>query len=483
MISQKKLDEAYKLAESLTIDKCRESFWFFCRTLAPDFYIKGRTHLEILCKTLQKFYENTLLDENGTPYKKMIIQMPPRHGKSRTLFMFAAWILGKNNKNRIVTASYNDELAQNFSKYTRDVIACEKSDPLQFIFSDIFDARIKRGDASYKQWALDGQFFNYRGSGIGGTLTGLGSNWLIVDDPVKDAATAYNENALDKIWQWYTGTFISRGEHAKQIICQTPWSSQDVGGRLLAKEPELWYQLSLPACTDGVMLCDDILSKEEYDYLKSTGDEHIIAANYDLVRVDIKGALYGESLMTYDRLPDVKERFCGYTDTADEGEDYLSSFVGVVSGTDFYVTDCLYTQEPQEITEVQQADMIINNKIKEIQIESNNGGRAFARNVDRILRERGYTCAVEWFHQSDNKIARINSNSSIVKTHVFFPENWNKRWPELYLALVGYQRAGKNKHDDAPDALTGVCEKYLAYNVKFSDDIINQIRAARSARR
>jgi len=112
-------------------------------------------------------------------------------------------------------------------------------------------------------------------------------------------------------------------------------------------------------------------------------------------------------------------------------------------------------------------------------VESNNGGRAFARNVDRILRERNYTCAVNWFHQGENKVARILSNASNVMQHVYFPEGWNKKWPELYLALISYQRTGKNKHDDAPDALTGVVEKYLNAGKQFSSDVIAQMRAAR----
>ena len=347
------------VAQSIVVDKCRESFWFFCKKLAPDFYIDSRVHLKTMCDTLQEFYEGTLLNGKNKPYKKLLLQMPPRHGKSRTLFMFAAWMLGKDNTNKIITASYNDILAQSFSKYTRNVILAEKTDPTEWIYSDIFDARIKYGDASASSWALEGQFFNYRGTGLGGTLTGTGANFLIIDDPVKDSETAYNETALDKIWQWYTGTFLSRGEHSLQVLCQTPWSSKDIGGRLLASEPELWYNLSMPACDkNGKMLCDDILTHEEYEYLKTHGDEHIIAANYDLMRIDIKGALYGSGFQTYEKLPGRKDQICGYTDTADEGQDFLSSFVGVRSGVDFYVTDILFTQEPQEITELEQADMI-----------------------------------------------------------------------------------------------------------------------------
>src|SRR5574344_1895479 len=460
---------------------CRRSFWEYCKTLAPDFYIDGRKHLEIMCDVLQKMYEGKLLKKDGSPYKKIIIQMPPRHGKSRTLCLFSTWILGKDNTNKIITASYNDDLAEDFSKNTRNIIAEEKAVPEQWVFSDIFNAKLKYGDASLHKWALDGQFFNYKGSGIGSSITGRGGNLLICDDPVKDAETAYSENALDKIWRWYTGTFISRGEHAMQVICQTPWSSNDIGGRLLASQSDQWYLLSMPACTEGVMLCSDILSKEEYDDIKEVGDEKIIAANYDMIRVDVKGALYGDKLLTYAHLPDNIERKGGYVDTADEGEDYLCAISGVQCGVDYYITDIVYTQDPQEVTEGQVSDMIETAGMKEMCIESNNGGRAFARNVDAILRRDNYTCAINWFYQSQNKNARILTNAANVKQHVYFPDNWSTRWPEFYLAMISYQRTGKNKHDDAPDAITGIVEMYLEQSIRVDDKLAESARRARQA--
>ena len=98
--------------------------------------------------------------------------------------------------------------------------------------------------------------------------------------------------------------------------------------------------------------------------------------------------------------------------------------------------------------------------MNEATIESNNGGRGFARNVQRLLWERHRTrgITVRWFHQSKNKKARIISNSSFIVNNVFFPLNWRDRWPEFYKAVTEYQKEGKNKHDDAADSLTGIAE-------------------------
>lgn len=65
---------------------------------------------------------------------------------------------------------------------------------------------------------------------------------------------------------------------------------------------------------------------------------------------------------------------------------------------------------------------------------------------------------VKWFHQSENKVARILSNATWIMDHVYYPKNWKDRWPEYHDAMVKYQREGKNAHDDAPDATTGIAE-------------------------
>ena len=117
-----------------------------------------------------------------------------------------------------------------------------------------------------------------------------------------------------------------------------------------------------------------------------------------------------------------------------------------------------------EVTETGVARTLYENNVNIVDIESNNGGRGFARSVERILKEvfKSNKTKVKWFHQSKNKVARILSNSTWVMEHIYFPTNWRDKWPEYYKAMVSYQREGKNKHDDAPDATTGVAEQCVA---------------------
>lgn len=216
---------------------------------------------------------------------------------------------------------------------------------------------------------------------------------------------------------------------------------------------------------DSSMLCEDILSKESYEKKTRAMGKDIALANYQQEPIDIKGKLYTR-FKTYTDIPrdaTGKSLFTAirnYTDTADEGSDYLCSITYGVYNKEAYILDVIYTQEPMEITEGLVAAALYQFLVGKAKIESNNGGRGFARAVGRLLltKYNSNRTKIKWFHQSENKVARILSNSTWVMEHVYFPVNWMDRWPEYYEAMVKYQREGKNEHDDAQDATTGVAE-------------------------
>ena len=109
-----------------------------------------------------------------------------------------------------------------------------------------------------------------------------------------------------------------------------------------------------------------------------------------------------------------------------------------------------------EHTESLVAAMLTQAKTRQVYVESNNGGRGFARALQRLLPK----VRVEWFHQSGNKEARILSNSATVLHNLRMPKDWHLRWPEFYTHLTTYRRLYRaNRHDDAPDALTGIVER------------------------
>ena len=112
-----------------------------------------------------------------------------------------------------------------------------------------------------------------------------------------------------------------------------------------------------------------------------------------------------------------------------------------------------------EITEPLVANMLTKHNIGIATIESNNGGRGFARNVETLIRQGGNRhTVIKTFHQTQNKVSRILSNSTGVMNNIYFPINWQDKWPDFATAILSYQREGKNAHDAAPDALTGCYE-------------------------
>lgn len=444
---------------SLQIEKSRRDFFYYCKFTASDFYKEDRIYLKDMCNKLQNFYQ----DESK---KVMVINMPPRHGKSRTTGKLVEWILGKNPKEKIMTGSYNETLSGTFAKGVRDTISEEKTEGI-ITYNDIFpNTKIKYGEASATKWALEGNGqANYLATSPTGTATGFGCTIMIIDDLIKNAEEAYNESVLEKQINWFNNTMLSRTENGfKLIIIMTRWAENDLAGYILRNYDDVVHINYKAVQEDGTMLCEDVLSKEDYDFKTKNMNKDIVWANYQQEPADIKGRLY-ENFKTYKdipRNPNGKPMFkyiLNYTDTADEGSDYLCSICYGMYNKDYYILDILYSKEKMEITEPLTAKMLTDNNVGSAKIESNNGGKGFARNVIQELKKLNNThTKINWFHNSENKMARILSNSTGVINNVYFPENWKDKFPDFAKDIMHFLKEGKNKHDDSADTLTGVYE-------------------------
>ena len=438
----------------------RKDFWEYCKFTSPDFYVEDRVFLKDLAKKLQWFTEEA-------EEQIMVVNMPPRHGKSRTATKFVQWLFGKYGiGKKVMTGSYNETLSSTFAKQVRDCIAEEPTLGIT-VYNDIFpDTKIKYGEAAAQKWALEGSSqANYLATSPTGTATGFGCNIMIIDDLIKTAEEAYNANRLQQLISWFTDTMLSRTENNfKIIIIMTRWSSNDLAGFVLDNYEHVVHVSYKAVQDDGTMLCKEILSKKDYKLKTKNMNKDIVAANYQQEPIDIKGRLYTK-IKTYTEIPkdengnQLFKYILNYTDTADEGRDFLCSICyGMYEGA-YYVLDVLYTKEAMEITEPATAQMLTINNVGCAIIESNNGGRGFARNVEKECKSLGNRHTnIKWFHQSKNKIARILSNSTSVMNNVYFPVNWEDKWPEFARDIKRYQKEGKNEHDDGPDALTGVYE-------------------------
>ena len=436
--------------EQAKYELARRYFWDYCKIKAPDFYLESREYLKDMCYKLQDFV--------SSDKKIMVINLPPRHAKSRTATLFVQWLLGRNNKTKIMTGSYNETLSSSFAKQVRDAIMEQDG-----VFSYIFpNTKIKYGEASSQKWALSGnEESNYLATSPTGTATGFGCNLMIIDDLIKNSEEAYNENILAKHIDWFNNTMLSRTESGfKLIIIMTRWATNDLAGYVLENYKDVVHINYKALQEDGTMLCSEILSKEDFEFKTKNMNKDIVLANYQQEPIDIKGRLYTQFLTyQYENKPTFKY-IMNYTDTADTGDDYLCSIdYGVSFNNQKYILDIVYTKEPMEITEPLVANMLTRDNVGYAKIESNNGGRGFARNVKTELQKlKNNHTRIDWFHQSENKDARILSNSTSVMNNIFYPIDWENRFPDYARDIKSYQREGKNKHDDNADAITGVYE-------------------------
>lgn len=441
----------------LQCELARREFWEYCKLLHKDFYREDREFLKELCYKLQDFYYND--DEF------MIVNEPPRHGKSFTATNFVEWVLGQNPLERIMSASYSHDLSKNFSKKVRGTISTEKIGD-NIVYSDIFqETKLKFGSSEAMKWQTDkSNQINYLATSPSGSATGFGCTLMVIDDLVKNAYEANNESILEAQYEWFVNTMLSRREGKKKVlIIMTRWSSKDLAGKILeyVKENNISYShINFKAeQEDGTMLCPSIFDKKASERAKQLMGEDIYEANYNQTPIDMKGCLYS-NLQTYSELPTVLE-VCNYTDTADEGTDYLCSInYAICSDDKAYILDVIYTQDAMEITEPLVAGMLTKDDVNYAVIESNNGGKGFARNVERICRENNNNHTMfRRFTQTKNKVSRILTGATGVMQNVVFPEDWKSMYPKFYKDVTQFQRLGKNKHDDCVDVLTGIYEQ------------------------
>lgn len=443
---------------------------------------------------------------------RLMINMPPRYGKTETVIKsFTSYGYALNPKCRFLHLSYSDILVNDNSDTIRNIMR----EPL---YTTLFPKSGLEGKGSSKRWKTKagGEFYAVSTQG---QVTGFGAgnvdmqesdmsqelnDWLLnsmteeeaqevselfdmigassnifqgailIDDPMKPE-DAESDIIRERINSRFESTIRNRvnSRSTPIIIIMQRLHEHDLCGYLLEKEPEEWTVLSLPAIQEdpetGVAraLWPMKHTLEELYKLREI-DPIVFDTQYGQDPTPKEGLMYSRGFKTYtpDMLPTGRNAInkWNYTDTADTGADWFCSICFIDTPEFVYITDVLFTDAPMESTEPKQAEMLTLNGTAECLIESNNGGRSFARAVKRLLRVlfRNFKCCVNSFTQTQNKMTRIFSQSGAVQNDILFPEGWDRKWPKFYAAIMGYRKDNKKKsqHDDAPDCLTGVYEMH-----------------------
>lgn len=421
--------------------------------------------------------------------RRLMVSIPPQHGKSLgSTQLLPAYLLGLNPDIHIAIASYSAALASKFNKRVQRIITDGR-------YTEIFPGTTLKSNSTspkaegYVQTLdlfeiVDRSGFQLA-AGREGALTGNEVDCFILDDLYKDAMEANSPTVRENCWEWYTSVVKTRLHNdSQELMVFTRWHEEDLIGRIEKRErvveltslddvdpnADCWYKLNLEAVKETPPTQIDprspgtALWPERHGIKLLEAKRRIDRLQFDCMYqgrpASKEGLLYGGNFRTYESLPGDIIRKCNYTDTADMGDDNLCSICYCVDKAgNIYVTDALYTQEPMEVTEPATAAMLKRNDTLEANIESNNGGRGFARAVQALAPG----VRVEWFHQGANKEARILTNAQAVLTRLRFPVDWALRWERLHNHLTTYKRLFRaNRWHDAPDVVTGIIEKESA---------------------
>ena len=409
----------------------------------------------------------------------------PTHNSEGSTRRLPSQILGKDPNKKVAVISYNSKKSRKFNLEIQRIIDSEEYREV-FPETTLSSSKAKSTTGATGSWMRNADEFEivgYRGGlktvGVGGTLTGEPVDVLIMDDLYKDAKTAWSPTVRESVQDWYDTVAETRLHNgSQQLIVFTRWHENDLAGHLLEKQgvyhpvdnPRGWVVVVYQAIKTGKP--NDYDSREEGEPLWKerhelekliairNKNEHVFNSLYQQDPKPLQGLLYERAFKTYEIIPYSSEAIRkAYIDTADEGKDYLCAIFYVETPYANYILDVLYTQKGMEYTETRVAELLTMHKIEEANIESNNGGRGFARAVEKLCREmKNDLTYISWFHQAENKNVRIFTASAAVQNITIFPKGWDTLFPDFYHSITTYMKLSANKHDDAQDALTGTYE-------------------------
>lgn len=437
----------------------RRYFWDFEKVLYPELFYDERKLLKDMAETLQWF-----MYESNKHY--LVMSVPPGHYKSFTGKNFGMWLMGRDPLTRIIGVANSGDLASMFSTQIRDTILGLNVGKGGIPYPEIFPkTKIKYGFATKSKWELEGASEpSYRSVSPGSSITGSRADVFLIDDIIRNYLQSLNAQQLKDHFEYYKNTLFSRtdGDNYKFIIIMQRWATNDLAGEIIKLYGDDVVQINHAIEKDGKMLEPTIMSRKKFEEAKKTLDPNVLKANYYQQPVDIEGRLYN-GFEEWIHIPESPIRYSN-TDVADEGKDNVCTINWIKVKTDddikVYITDIYYSPDKAELTEPRIAKMITADNVTEAEFESNNGGKSYARNIERELKALGnFKTVVKWTPQHSNKEARILASSAWLSRNLYMPPNWISKYPEFAAEVLGYIAGGKNAHDDGVDVLATIYER------------------------
>jgi predicted phage terminase large subunit-like protein len=213
----------------------RKDYSFYLEMVHFGKYKPAKHHF-LLCDAVKRICNGSL--------KKLMVFMPPRHGKSQTITeSLPSYYNGLFPDKRVITISYGDSLAKEFGRKNRAKV--------KDWGEEIFGIELDPQNGSMSDYTIKGHTGGSYFAGILGGVTGRGADLLIIDDPIKTAQEAQSEVYRNRVWDEYQSSLSTRlMPNGAQIVILTRWHHDDIAGRLLKEQPDEWEVISLPALAE-----------------------------------------------------------------------------------------------------------------------------------------------------------------------------------------------------------------------------------------
>jgi len=381
---------------------------------------------------------------------RLMIFMPPRHGKSELASRrFPAWFLGNYSNRQIIGASYNSDLSSDFGREVRNIVDAPECRAL-------FNTTLAPDSKAANRWHTE-QGGQYVAAGVGTAITGRGAHVFLIDDPFKDRDEADSQVRRDHVYDWYRSTAYTRlMPGGAMILIQTRWHEDDLAGRLLKEAEEggdQWEVLSLPAVQDEQALWPEWYDLEALDRIKRTLGSREWQALYQQSPQPEGGSYFQRDWLRWYDEPPEHLRIYGASDYAvtDRGGDYtVHGIAGVDPDDNLYILDWWREQTETDIWIDTFLDMA--NHWKPLVWAEERGQiiKSVGPFITRRMREKRVYLNREQFTSAADKPTRsraIQARMSMGK--VYLPKN--APWvDDLVSEMISFP-AGKN--DDQVDVM------------------------------
>jgi len=433
-----------KIRNELKKELARRSYIDYVEYVHEGRWLRSK-HLELVCEYIEKILSGDI--------KRLIISMPPQHGKSQSVTeTLPSYYLGKNPSNRVIEASYGDDLARRFGRRNKQKIN-------QF-GKELFNIELSKSSSSDTDFEIEEHKGSMISRGIMAGITGQPADLIIIDDPIKNKEQATSETYRDKLWEEWLNSINTRlSANGKVILIQTRWSEDDLAGRLLDNEAGKWTYINIPCEAEE----NDILGRTKGDALfPEIGKDNKWLTEFKTSYTSKEGSMTWNALYQgqpttlegnmikrkwlkyYKELPPQNYKCISVDATFKDGKknDYVAIQVWGKRNYDYYLIDRIKAKMDFPTTLQAIINMRMKHPVNAVFIEDKANGSA----IISMLRKQ--MDSIIDINPEGGKVARVNAIAPLYESgNVYIPE---KEWTNDYVnELVGFPNS---KNDDEVDA-------------------------------